>query len=149
MQNIVQKIVDIFFNIYYTAFMRSKNTKEKIEFTADEFEALAELVFLGELVINRERNTAISHYAEVKEKVLDAYRKEPTSDVPSGKDRENHFYSERVDEYLKAYDAAMLMYILSDKLAKVIEFSSDRKNALEDIKDWRRESLALLEKISP
>ncbi|MCL2370237.1 MAG: hypothetical protein FWC80_03305 [Firmicutes bacterium] len=131
--------------------MNSKNTKEKIELTVGSLETLAELVFLGELVINDERDEQrIKKYHIIKEQVVREY----ISTLSTEKQRElsdeqscYDYFLTKHKQSLQARDTATLLYVLSDKLVELAKDKKGRRNALDNITDWRGISRELIQKL--
>ena len=127
-----------------------KNTKGKIELSVD-IETLAELVFLGELVINDERDEKrIEKYHFVKEQIITEYvstlsteKKRQLSDEQS----QYEYFFGKTNKHLLARDAATLLYVLSDKLVELAKDKKGKRNALDNITDWRGISRELIQKI--
>ncbi|MCL2370776.1 MAG: hypothetical protein FWC80_06075 [Firmicutes bacterium] len=129
----------------------SKNTKEKIELTVGSLETLAELVFLGELVINDERDEKrIEKYYLVKEQIVNEYILTLSAEKQrhlSDEQSQYEYFMGKTDKYLQARDAATLLYVVSDKLVELAKDKKEKRNALDNITDWRGISRELIQKL--
>ena len=117
-----------------------------IEISEKQMLMLADLVFLGELVVNSEREiegTVITGYADIKKLIIRSLKsilsKEWQSRL-SCREKANDFFMLRVNDYLYEYEAVNLIYILSEQLAdnspKVL---SKEVNVFDEINAWRKE----------
>jgi len=119
----------------------------QIEISNKDLAILAELVFMGELIVNAEREqegNVIEEYLKVKEQIIRAYKstlsKEWQAKLKKCED-EHHYFMSQVNGYLVEYEGINLTYILSEKLAdiKTPKVKSKDFNIFEQINAWRQE----------
>jgi len=119
----------------------------KIEIKNKDLAVLAEMVFLAELIINDERgNKPLKKYRRVKNQILGVYKSILSKEdyaVFSNEEKEYTYYLDRIDVFLHQYEAAVLIYTLSDKYESLLEINSN-KNAALKIAKWRGDSRKLL-----
>ena len=98
---------------------------DKIKINIGNIARLADLVFLGEMVVNGEREldgTEVEEYAELKDEIIEIYKltltKAERKELAERDDINNHFM-ERLCGYIERYDLGSLRFALSELLAKV------------------------------
>jgi len=118
-----------------------------IELSKTELEILAELVFIGELVVNGERGKKkIGKYLRAKNRIINAYRSTLNSEEQeyfAVEQNEFDHYFNIIREHLIVNEAAYLIYTLSGKFGELMKDYDDASK----ITKWRGDSRLLLQRL--
>ena len=119
-----------------------------IEINNQDLEALAELVFMGELAINGARfRKKIAKYIRVKQWILKAYRStltEGRQEYLADEDGEDDYFMGKLGVHVILNEAAVLLEILQGKLWELSKESDIEKNASDKILKWKGDGMRLL-----